>query len=405
MKLLTFLGTTRYWKAAYLWKDRRYETEFIAEAIAGWFNPDTIVVFLTEQAEQHDNWKQLQQRLQGQNVQPVRIPDGKTEPEIWEIFDVVVEQVSQGENILLDVTHAFRSLPMLLTVVAAFLRAIREVRVEHILYAPSRGEGEETVVLDLSLLLHLLDWMEATKRFRETGDARWIGETLVQTHDALRRAERGKPRNLKKAGKELANLAQSLHLGRPLESASTAEKLQSILPQAAGEIRKWAKPFELLLDELKEQTDRLAYRDTKTLDAEHLQKQLDFLHQLLDYGLVMQAAQAAREWVVNWAIWYDRGCASVQKNVWLSPKVRHQIEGDLSNAFACKKTTSRPLEWLDNQKLGDLLKELWPALSDLRNDLAHCGMRLQHRPIKDLMQQTEKYLHMLDDVMQLSSAH
>ncbi len=404
MKLLTFLGTTPYWRTAYVWKDHRYETAFIAEALASWFHPDTIVVFLTEQAEQCDNWKQLQQRLQGQNVQPVRIPNGRTEAEIWEIFDIVVGQVGQGENILLDVTHAFRSLPMLLTVVAAFLRATREVRIEHIFYAYSEKECPESIVSDLSLLLHLLDWMEATKRFRETGDARWIGETLVQTHNQLYKTGMGKPRSLQKAGRKLENLAQSLHLGRLMQSAETAEQLQGVLEQTAEEVLTWARPFSLLLDKVKEQASQIAYRQTDLLDAEHLRKQLSVIHSLYRYGMVMQAVQAAREWVVNWAIWYKSGRVPLQREQWLSEKPRNSMESDLREASFPERDSSYRLDWLDNAKLGDLLKQIWPALCDLRNDLAHCGMRPQPLSTQDLMQQAEKYLSNLDDVMRLSSA-
>lgn len=414
MKLLTFLGTTPYWKTTYIWRDNPpFETEFIAEAIVNWLRPQDIVVFLTEEAELHDNWKQLQQRLEGQNVHSVRIPNGWKEPEVWEIFDKVVAQVQKGDSIVLDITHAFRSLPMLLTVAAAFLRAIHEVSIEHIFYAPSERKQQESAqepaqglpkseVIDLILLLHWLDWMEAARRFKETGDARWIGETLMRTHDTLHTTGTGEPRSLKKAGRELRNLAQALHLARAVESAQVAERLKSILPETSQEISKWARPFELLLDEVTEQTSRLAYPHPETLNGESLQKQLDFIQQLLAYGLVMQAAQAAREWVVNWAIWYKAGRSTLPKEQWLHKKLRDRVEHELNTASPPEGDSSCQLLWLDNPQLSDLLKQLWPRSCDLRNDLAHCGMRLNPLSAQDLRQQTEKYLQILRDVMALS---
>lgn len=412
MKLLTFLGTSPYWKATYIWQDNPpYESEFIAEAIAKWLRPRDIIVFLTEEAERHDNWKQLQQRLEGQNVHSVRIPNGWKEPEVWEIFYKVVAQVQKGDSIVLDITHAFRSLPMLLTVAAAFLRATCEVSIEHIFYAPSERKPQEpgqespkSEVIDLILLLHWLDWMEAARRFKETGDARWIGETLMRTHDTLRTTGTGEPRSLKKAGGELRNLAQALHLARPVESAQVAERLKSTLPQASQEISRWAKPFELLLDEVTEQTSRLAYQHPETLTGESLQKQVDFIQQLLAYGLTMQAVQAAREWVVNWAIWYRSGRIALPKEQWRSNEVRDRTERELNNAFSLDGRNPSRLDWLDNPKLSDLLKHLWPGLCDLRNDLAHCGMRLQPLSAKDLQAQTKNYLHVLQEVMSLSGS-
>lgn len=404
MKLLTFIGVNDYDETLYRWENHTYSSRFVAEAIAEWLNSECIVVFLTSKASQHPNWQLFQEKMSHRNLIAAPIPDGNTEEELWNIFNEVVNRVNEGEHVALDITHAFRSLPMLLLVVGSFLQATRQVQIEHIFYGQYVKGQCETPVLDLVLLLHLIDWTSAVRRFKETGDARWIGETLVQTHNQLYKTGTGKPRSLQKAGKELANLAQSLRLGRLLEIAKTSAQLQSILPQAAGEIRTWAKPFELLLDDLQKQTQQIAYTDTATLNTEHLFKQLDIIRQLFAYGLIMQAAQAAREWVVNWAIWYSRRCVALPEKQWLDKKVRKQIEHDLNNAFRPEKTTPPPPEWLDNQNLAELLRSLWPALSDPRNDLAHCGMRLDPRSTRNLVQQTEKYLHMLDDVMQLSSS-
>lgn len=401
MKLLTFLGPNDYWKTSYVWNDKRYETEFIAEAIAKWLSPQDVVVFLTEGAEGSTNWKKLEGRLQGK-VRPVRIPDGRTEKEIWEIFERVVGQVHRHDVVALDVTHAFRSLPMLLTAAAAFLRAAREVRIEHIFYAPSERGQAESAVMDLILLLHWMDWMEAVRRFRETGDARWIGKTLQETHDKLRKSGEGEPVKLKTAGRGLENLAQALHLARPVESAEIAQGLQTTLSQAAKEINQWATPFSLLLDEVLEQTTRLGYQDADSLNSETLQKQLDFIHQLLQYGLTLQAVQAAREWLVNWAIWYKAGGGSLPKDDWQSEKPRSSAEDDLNSA--CRPETSKAgvPEWLREPKLHEVLQQLWPGLRDLRNDLAHCGMRLNPLSAQELRKQTERYLSQLQELMEIS---
>ncbi|GIV20884.1 MAG: hypothetical protein KatS3mg023_2635 [Armatimonadota bacterium] len=401
MKLLTFLGTTPYWKTSYVWNDKRYETEFIAEAIAKWLSPQDVVVFLTEGAEGSTNWEKLKERLQ-ERVRPVRIPDGRTEKEIWEIFERVVGQVHRHDVVALDVTHAFRSLPMLLTAAAAFLRAAREVRIEHIFYAPSeRGQAESTV-MDLILLLHWMDWMEAVRRFRETGDARWIGKTLQETHDKLRKSGEGEPVKLKAAGKGLENLAQALHLVRPVESAEIAQGLQTTLSQAAKEINQWATPFSLLLDEVIEQTARLGYQDAETLNSETLQRQLDFIHQLLRYGLTMQAVQVAREWLVNWAIWYKAGRGSLHKDDWLSDKSRNSAENDLNSAFRPDANKAVVPEWLREPELHKVLQQLWPGLCNLRNDIAHCGMRLNPLSAQKLQEQTESYLSQLQELMKIS---
>jgi len=403
MKLLTFVGPNTYNQTTYVWDVHRYETEFIAEALASWLPFDKVVVFLTEKAKAGTNWTQLSQRLQEWDVQEVPIPDGKTEEEVWEIFDRVIASVEHGDEIAIDVTHAFRSLPMVLVAVAAFLRTVKAVRVRHIFYGCYMKDEPESPVIDLNLLLELLDWMEATRRFKETGDARWIGEKLRSTQDRLRREQKGEPRELKKAGERLITLSQALQLARPIEAAEAARQLRNLLPTASSEIDTWAKPFSLLIEDIKAQVEQLAYENTDTLDSQHLEKQLQFIEQLQRYGLVTQATQMAREWVVNWAIWYSKGKVDLPSGDWLDKDVRDEIERVLNSGFADKQEP-KPAEWLKNCEVTSILRKLWPALPDLRNDFAHCGMRKQPRRAEDLDNQAQRLLPHLRELWQKSLA-
>jgi len=399
MKLLTFVGPNTYNQTTYVWDVHRYETEFIAEALASWLPFDKVVVFLTEKAKAGTNWTQLSQRLQEWDVQEVPIPDGKTEEEVWEIFDRVIASVEHGDEIAIDVTHAFRSLPMVLVAVAAFLRTVKAVRVRHIFYGCYMKDEPESPVIDLNLLLELLDWMEATRRFKETGDARWIGEKLRSTQDRLRREQKGEPTELKSAGRQLIALSRALHLARPIEAAEAAKQLQGLLPKASEEIQTWAKPFSLLIDDVQAQVERLAYKNTDMLDRQTLEKQLEFIEQLHRYGLVMQTAQMAREWVVNWAMWFSKGKISLLSEYWRDNDARGKMECELNDAFPAEE---KPPEWLKDCDLVAALRKLWSSLPNLRNDFAHCGMRKQPLGSEDLYDQTQNLLPQLRDLWQKS---
>jgi CRISPR-associated DxTHG motif protein len=401
MKLLTFVGPNTYNQTTYVWDVHRYETEFIAEALASWLPFDKVVVFLTEKAKAGTNWTQLSQRLQEWDVQEVPIPDGKTEEEVWEIFDRVIASVEHGDEIAIDVTHAFRSLPMVLLAVAAFLREVKQVQVKHIFYGCYTQGEPESPVIDLNLLLELLDWMEATRRFKETGDARWIGQALKDTHNGLRREKKGEPTELKGAGDRLITLSQALHLARPIEAANAAQQLRDLLPKASAEIQTWAKPFSLLIDRLQRQVGQLAYEKTDVLDSQHLEKQFQFIEQLQQYGLVAQATQMAREWVVNWAIWYSNDRKALSQEEWLDHCKRGNMENTLSGAFRGGEEAPPP-DWLKDPNLVAILRKLWPALADLRNDFAHCGMRIQRRDSKDLYDQAQNLFPQLRDLWQKS---
>jgi CRISPR-associated DxTHG motif protein len=259
------VGPNTYNQTTYVWDVHRYETEFIAEALASWLPFDKVVVFLTEKAKAGTNWTQLSQRLQEWDVQEVPIPDGRTEEEVWEIFDRVVSSVEQEDEIAIDVTHAFRSLPMVLVAVAAFLRTVKAVRVRHIFYGCYMKDEPESPVIDLNLLLELLDWMEATRRFKETGDARWIGEKLRSTQDRLRREQKGEPTELKKAGEQAHHPVAGVTSCPSHRSRRCRTAIARPAAKASSEIDTWAKPFSLLIDDIKAQVEQLAYENTERL--------------------------------------------------------------------------------------------------------------------------------------------
>lgn len=404
MKLLTFIGVSDYEETRYCWEGRTHLSKFVAEALAEWLNPECIVVLLTAKACQHRSWQAFQEKMSGRNLVVASIPDGNTETELWDIFNEVVKHVNEGDRVSLDITHAFRSLPMLLLAVGAFLRVTKSVQIEHIFYGQYVKGQESTPVLDLLPLLQLLDWASATQRFRETGDARWIGETLRQTHRRLWKDQTATPQNLFTAGAGLQQLSQALQLARPIETAKTAHHLLGRLRSAAHEIATWAQPFSLLLEEVQEQASQLAYEQPETLDETHLRKQLNLIRSLFDYGMVTQSALMAREWVVNWALWYKNRRVPLQKEQWLDNERREQVEKELNTASPPSSTPPNPPAWLDSPSLNDLVRVLWSELRDLRNDLAHCGMRLERLSAQDLCQQTRNYLDKLQEVMNLSGS-
>ncbi|MCS7311715.1 MAG: TIGR02221 family CRISPR-associated protein, partial [Acidobacteria bacterium] len=157
MKVLSFLGITKYKVTTYVWQEgdeeRSYETRLFPEALVHIFRPECLVVFVTSAVKNGENFSTLHERLNTM-LKPVDIPEGKTKEELWEIFDRCVEAVQEGDEILLDVTHAFRSLPLLVFAVAAYLRRTKKVTIRHIVYGAyeARDDQGRSPIFDLTPL-------------------------------------------------------------------------------------------------------------------------------------------------------------------------------------------------------------------------------------------------------------
>ena len=138
--------------------------------------------------------QQLSARF-GISVQCLLIPYAENETEQAQILLELARAVEPDENIVLDVTHGFRHLPMLALVAARYLKYVRRVTVQDVYYgALEMTQNGVTPVLNLGGMLHMLDWVEALAVYEHSGDYGVFAEIFRQDGmapehaDQLRRA-------------------------------------------------------------------------------------------------------------------------------------------------------------------------------------------------------------------------
>lgn len=397
MKLITSIGTGNYKKVTYTWNGKQFETDIFPEALVEWLKPEETVVFLTQESKRR-YWETLQSRLQTRTrLEQVDIPDGHSEPEIWEIFDKVVNSVAEGEEVVIDITHAFRSLPLIFFVVTAYLRAVKKVEVSHVLYGCYISDNQPAPVIDLRLMLDLLDWMEGVRRFRELGDARFIGETLQNTQNALyrERSEGAKPVSLKPIGEQLLALSDNLHALRVRDVMETARRLKNKVTDAVPEVQQWAKPFGLMMEEVKQLAGKLACDKPDELNADTLHKQHRIISTLIEHQQFVQAVLLQREWLVNYVIWRTEN-----GNEWLQHNSREEVESRLNNLIQNRQNTDTLSlgKYMEQGEIDRVVK-LWSSLRELRNDFAHCGMRENPQPTDSLEQNVREFASRLGELL------
>ncbi|MCS6806991.1 MAG: TIGR02221 family CRISPR-associated protein, partial [Blastocatellia bacterium] len=302
MKALTFVGLGKYETAQYGYAGRIVESNLFPVALYEFFQPDQMIVFVTEQSRAR-YWDELCQKLAGKiEPEPVEIPWGSDPDELWTIFDRVVESVSEGEEVLFDITHGFRSLPFVVFLAVAYLRAVKKVSVRGIVYGAFEAKDSEgrAPMFDLSPFLSLLDWLAAVHLFRRSGSADDLSRLLQEIQDQAwcgSAAEPSdKPKKLKTMGGQINELSQALLLIRPLEVMEKAEHLvNQVAPAALKEAEHWAKPFALVAPALKQELSQFASPPS----AKNLDVQRRMINWYVERGLLVQAITLARELLVT----------------------------------------------------------------------------------------------------------
>lgn len=106
-------------------------------------------------------------------VKCLLIPYAKSQDEQVAILNDLAHVVPSGAEVILDVTHGFRHLPMLALVAARYLKHVRKVTVQEVYYGAlemSDAITKEAPVLRLSGMLKMLDWTEALASYDHSGN-------------------------------------------------------------------------------------------------------------------------------------------------------------------------------------------------------------------------------------------
>src|SRR5262249_37454795 len=160
--------------------------------------------------------------------------------------------------------------------------------------------------------------------------------------------------------------------------------LQKRLNTGAVEVERWAQPFTILLEHTRSGYEPFAI-DT-------LAAQRELVHWYVGRGHITQAVTLAREWLISWA--------SRQLGKHLIAD-RESIEETINQAARLKREggiqdPSPLLAKLTDLPEADTLVSAWDTTNDLRNDVAHCGIRRQPRSVGSIVQSAMSVVERLD---------
>jgi len=199
---VSLLGTGFYEKAVYVHNESGFkssETRFIQQATLEfnkckeWDSNDIALILLTDKARE-TNWdKSIQTRfnriqnayvpypglealIDGMGLpfkaKDISIPDGKDEKEMWDIFNIMFNELEEGDELYFDLTHSFRYLPMLILVLGSYAKFLKNITVASITYGNYEAKDSENnaPIVDLLPLSALQDWTFAAGQYLRNGN-------------------------------------------------------------------------------------------------------------------------------------------------------------------------------------------------------------------------------------------
>lgn len=309
LKFISFLGTGPYVACNYYLDDIKIPNcHYIQEALIKILiqqgrKPDKVIVFTTQEAYEV-NWvknkKDISQPglekalkniflLSDGIVKNVFIPSGNAEGELWTLFSTVVDEIEEGDEIIFDVTHSFRFLPMLAFIVLNYARIVKRCSLDAIYYGAFDVLGSsiqaesipiehrDAPVFDLTPFVKIFDWTLGIDRYLNTGDASIITQlTNEEVKDINRRILQisewneqdpyRKSRLLKKLVKSMQYFSDVVFACRGQELTEAALALKDAINDAiANDAYKDVKPFLPIMGMLQKRFNRFEYDDFKVV--------------------------------------------------------------------------------------------------------------------------------------------
>ncbi|SRR5690625_972883 len=324
-KLITFIGTGDYDECIYTGADNfeSKPTRFIQTALFEMLRHegekiDEVYLFITKEAEEK-NYFDNKTRKGGipykglknvwaeyfpedvNKLKLVYISSNQGEEDQWRLFEQVFDVVEKKDALYFDITHSFRSVPMIALLVANFAKTIHGASIERLLYGNFevlRNLGDldavpvaerKAPIVDITSMLKLLDWTTGVQSFLETGNPKQINQL---TGDEVRKSG-GDGQFVK-----IRDLSETLYGFNAALETSRGRIVHNIIPglkenlKRAKEVSDEVMPqFSKLMSKIESKVE--LYSDDK------IENMWVTIKWCVDHGLYQQAITLAREYIIS----------------------------------------------------------------------------------------------------------
>lgn len=410
-KLFAFIGTSPYEETEYFididGKRKSCNSPYIQEALFEVLEQRQleVVIFATDEARRKnwipENKVGLKRRLEEKNAayKIVVIPEGKSNEEIWDIFALVYGEIQENDEIYVDVTHSFRSIPIIFMSVLNHARVTKKCKIERIFYGAyeARKDGLSPV-FDLSVFNQISDWNSGVEQLLETGESEKFKEVVEKNIKPILAEKKGTDELIKltdKCARSITEFYTDLQLVKGQTMLNDGKKLKEVL----NELQKYdfskyknIQPFYKLLERIKKQVD---FFNTGDMIFEIL----ECIKLCKWFGLYQQAYTLLQENIVNYVcLKCGLDCGKYKPDRELAEKL---IISRYYNIELSEVEKNILIEKLSDFSV-DMAK-LHHELTDYRNELNHAQFRRNGPSKNKLVSDLEGFIVRFEDLYVKSS--
>lgn len=412
---ISFLGTNNYTECVYSCNSTLSPVvKFVQTASTGlcckdWTDNDRVLIFTTGEALK--NWELLKEECKLHiSMENVMIPSGKNEKEIWEIFQVMYDTLQPDDQLYMDITHSFRSIPLLASSLLQYAKFLKNISVKAIYYGAFETLGNPrdiseripdpkdriAPVFDLTAFSEIQDWSVAANDFIGFGNTARLNRLINDDIKPVLSETKGTDNiasTLRDLNRNINMLSLNIRTNRGMELIRGKESAEII--KTLGKIKQdLIKPLNPILEDIQKSVKSIYKGENKK------ENMLAVVRWCIDKQLIQEGFTILQEGIISYLIDDD------YKN-----KNKREFTSGFLNCYSHKNKFDRNRFGLDNNEKDSLEEHLnylpqlreWSLvycqITDIRNDINHAGLNKKSLPADDfekklrrLYEQTEKLL-------------
>lgn len=256
---------------------------------------DKVIIVVTDKSYRtHFNkLKEELTKIGVRNIHPIKVDENMSSQGQWRLFEEIYRNIDHGDALTVDVTHGYRSIPIVFSTAINFLQKSKNIKLEAVYYAAFEKNEKLAPIEDLKDFYVINEWAEAVSRLVEDADTRKLTHLVKELFDAG-------PTELRDPDltQSLEILTESL---RNVDIHHIYDNVKSSLEQIDKKGSISSPTSQVLLDIIKEKFSPLSPVESlsRRYDAGYFDHQLEIIRLLLEHKLFMQAFTAMNELIAS----------------------------------------------------------------------------------------------------------
>lgn len=380
-----------YDECIYEFLDEKVKTRYIQKAIIDifckdWKGNDKVIFFTTALSKKYhwDREGTLKEELKDYNliVENKDIPFGGSEGELWELFDIIFNSLEVNDEVIIDITHSFRTIPMFLIIILNYAKVLKNIKVKGIYYGAYANINDEKIapIYDITMYDIIMDFTNGINTFLNTGNSNLLAEICKDLSS-------NKYENRTYLDEDVNNTIQSLNDFS--KAIMTCRGNASLIKMNDGEKRSIAASYKNFEEEIKNYKlannyltkalspllEKVANETIDFSDIDPVKNGIATVKWCIKNGLVQQGITALEE--------------TIKTLVCVSLKLNCYVENDREIVKNILMVSNKPMyKWRNikesnikivqkfvySRSIPEDLCELSKNISRVRNDINHFGL-------------------------------